>query len=42
MTTDENILKEVEKTWVWYNLKWNLLRRVISGGGKIYVEENRA
>lgn len=37
-TIDNNVLKEGEKAWIWYNLKWNLLRCVITGGGKIYGE----
>lgn len=31
--TGKNILKEVEKT-IQYNLKWNLLRSVMTGGCK--------
>lgn len=37
----ENIFKEVEKTLIWYNLKWTLLRCVISDGGQICVEQKK-
>lgn len=32
--TGENIFKEIEKTMIQYNLKWNLLRCVTTDGGK--------
>lgn len=40
-TAGENIFKEVEKTLIWYNLKWTLLRCVITDGGKICMEQRK-
>lgn len=34
-TTSENIFKELEKKLSQYNLKWNLLRCIVSDNGEI-------
>lgn len=37
----ENIFKEIEKTLIHYNAKWNLLRYV-TDNGKICVEQKKS
>ena len=39
--TGNNIFKEDEKILFQYNLKWNLLRRITTDGGKIMYEAGK-
>lgn len=41
-TTDENTCKEVEKKLSQYNLKWNLLRCIITDDGEIICRAEKS